>query len=176
MDDFLYKLRNAKNRSGYDRSRRTQDSYPYRTGDRKRPKGKKPPKMSGVSSDHLAAIRKALETIVENQKQLMDAEGVRREIEERKALALETIARLVGNLKEKNGLQVPADEGRETPGTAKSPRAERDKIIKIISGLREKGQTYEHIAKHLENEKIPTLSGKGKWRGQSIYRLYKETV
>jgi len=100
MDDFLYKLRNAKNRSGYDRSRRTQDSYPYRTGDRKRPKGKKPPKMSGVSSDHLAAIRKTLETIVENQKQLMDAEGVRREIEERKALALETIARLVGNLKD----------------------------------------------------------------------------
>lgn len=175
MDDFLYKLRNAK-KSSHDRSRRNQDSYSYRMGDRKKPKGRKFQQTSSLNSDHLAAIRKTLETIAENQKQQMGTERVRCEIEERKALALEKIAGLVGNLKEKDVPREPADGSREVTKTTLPHRADRDMILKIIHGLRQKGQTYERIAEHLESEGIPTLSGKGKWRGQSIYRLNKETV
>ncbi len=181
MDDFLYKLRNATKKTGYDRNRRSQDNYSQR-GDRNKSRGKKPQTVS-VGFDHLAAIRKTLESIAENQKQLMDAEHLRREIEERKALALETIANVIGQLGERQGpppangkeQQAPPAVGGETEA-AVAGRADRDKILKIIHGLREKGQTYEHIARHLETQKIPTLSGRGKWRGQTIYRLYKETV
>jgi hypothetical protein len=187
MDDFLYKLRNARKKTGYDRNRRGQDSYTPR-GDRNKGKMKKPPQTVSVGFDHLAAIRRTLETISENQKQLMDGERLRREIEERKAQALEKIAGFIGQLKEKRKSPEVApeiaEEEQEAPQTAGdkqeapagSARADRDRVLKIIQGLREEGQTYEHIARHLETRKIPTLSGRGKWRGQTIYRLYKETV
>ena len=195
MDDFLYKLRNARKKTGYDRNRRSQDNYGPR-GDRNKGKMKKPPQTVSVGFDHLAAIRRTLEAISENQKQLMDAERLRREIEERKALALEKIAGFFGQLKEKpksqevaeaiaeetqEALQTPQETPqaageKEAPAATNAARADRDRVLKIIQGLRQKGQTYEHIARHLETQKIPTLSGRGKWRGQTIYRLYKETV
>ena len=186
MDDFLYKLRNAKKKTGYDRTRRGQDNYaPH--GERNKGRMKKPPQAVSVGFDHLSAIRRALESISQNQKQLLDAERLRREIEERKALALEKIAAFIGQLKEKRKFPEDTPEiagkAREAAQTAgKEPeapaaaRADRDRVLKIIHGLRQEGQTYEHIARHLETRKIPTLSGRGKWRGQTIYRLYKETV
>lgn len=50
----------------------------------------------------------------------------------------------------------------------------RDDILNMICGLREEGHTYDQIAKQLEDENIPTFSGKGKWRGQTIHRLYQK--
>ncbi len=185
MDDFLYKLRNSRKKTGYDRNRRNQDNYSPRA-DRSKPKGKKPQNLP-VGVDHLSAIRRTLETIAENQKQMLEAELRRRDVEERKARALEDIARLMGR-REQDAAQ-PVSDRRETPqpreaadadadapGAARPSRADRERILKIIHGLREKGQTYEGIARHLETQNIPTLSGRGKWRGQTIYRLYKESV
>jgi vacuolar-type H+-ATPase subunit I/STV1 len=50
----------------------------------------------------------------------------------------------------------------------------RDDVLNMICGLREEGHTYDQIAKQLEDENIPTFSGKGKWRGQTIHRLYQK--
>ncbi len=188
MDDFLYKLRNARKKTGYDRNRRNQDNYSPRN-DRNKPKGKKPQTLP-VGVDHLSAIRRTLEAIAENQKQMMAAERQRRNIEERKSRALEDIVRLMDRQVREDVTPAAADEDRrEAPqpresaavkanatGSAKPSRAHRERILKIIHGLREKGQTYEGIARHLETQNIPTLSGRGKWRSQTIYRLYKESV
>ena len=187
MDDFLYKLRNAKKKTGYDRNRRSQDNYSQR-GDRSKFKGKKPQTVP-VGVDHLAAIRRTLETIAENQKQLLEAGDQRRAIEERKIRALEEMARLMGRREGDAGgsgqgpreaprvLEAAATGGEtDASGRQESPRTDREQILKIIHGLREKGQTYEGIARHLETRNIPTLSGRGKWRSQTIYRLCKESV
>ena len=50
----------------------------------------------------------------------------------------------------------------------------RDDILNMICGLREEGMTYDQIAKQLEEEAVPTFSGKGKWRGQTVHRLYQK--
>jgi hypothetical protein len=50
----------------------------------------------------------------------------------------------------------------------------REEVLAMISDMREKGSTYDQIAKHLETEKIPTFSRKGQWRGQTVHRLYQK--
>ncbi len=50
----------------------------------------------------------------------------------------------------------------------------RDDVLNMICGLREEGLTYDQIAKQLESESVPTFSGKGKWRGQTVHRLYQK--
>jgi hypothetical protein len=50
----------------------------------------------------------------------------------------------------------------------------RDDILNMICGLREEGMTYDQIANQLEEEAVPTFSGKGKWRGQTVHRLYQK--
>jgi len=138
MDDFLYKLRNARKKTGYDRNRRGQDNYSPRA-DRNKGKMKKPPQTVSVGFDHLAAIRRTLEAISENQKQLMDAERLRREIEERKALALEKIAGFFGQLKEKPKSQEVAEaiagETREAPQTTGEKEAPAATNAAMTAGI-----------------------------------------
>jgi len=55
---------------------------------------------------------------------------------------------------------------------ADSPKTEqRDDLTATILGLREQGFSYEKIARHLEEKQIPTISGRGKWRGQAVSKL-----
>jgi hypothetical protein len=42
----------------------------------------------------------------------------------------------------------------------------------MICQLRSEGFSYAKIADILEAKGIPTVSGKGRWRGQSVQRLY----
>lgn len=50
----------------------------------------------------------------------------------------------------------------------------REQVLDIISKMRREGSTYELIARHLDSREIPTFSRKGKWRGQTIHRLYQK--
>jgi hypothetical protein len=40
--------------------------------------------------------------------------------------------------------------------------------------MRDQRLSYDKIASEFEIRQIPTLSGRGQWRGQTIYRLFKE--
>jgi hypothetical protein len=42
--------------------------------------------------------------------------------------------------------------------------------------MREKNKTYEEIAQHLENEKIPTFTNRGNWHAQTVHRLFKDNL
>ena len=44
-------------------------------------------------------------------------------------------------------------------------------LVPMIKNLRKQGYSYEKIARHLEENNIPTVSGRGKWRGQAISKL-----
>ena len=47
----------------------------------------------------------------------------------------------------------------------------RDELVPMIQALREQGFSYEKIARHFEENQVPTISGRGKWRGQAVSKL-----
>jgi hypothetical protein len=55
--------------------------------------------------------------------------------------------------------------------TGDTKALQRDKLTGMILELREQGFSYEKIARHLEENQIPTISGRGKWRGQAVSKL-----
>lgn len=52
-------------------------------------------------------------------------------------------------------------------------RSSHEDVRKIALKLRDQGMTYKQIAKHLDDEKIPTFSGKGGWHAPTIHKLCK---
>jgi len=59
----------------------------------------------------------------------------------------------------------PAEE-KAAPGTK-----QKQDLVPMIKSLREQGYSYEKIARHLEENNIQTVSGRGKWRGQAVSKL-----
>ncbi len=64
----------------------------------------------------------------------------------------------------------PKDENKITEDVKFS---DRNKILSDINGLRENGMSYEKIARFLEQEKVPTISGRGKWHASTVSGLLK---
>lgn len=54
---------------------------------------------------------------------------------------------------------------------------DRADVARLILALREQsGYSYENIARHFEAAGLPTISGRGKWSGQTVLRLYKNAL
>ena len=187
MNDFLHSLRTGKDKR-YDRTRRGNDSMPYRPGDRhnsmdKRKRGNYT-KSNAAENAYLTIakllppVKTLLETIVSNKKDFM-------EIEERKAVAMETIAlylqKVIGT---GNGESDPVDVKKETAdkqtnvvvseNTDEVPVLVDTAPIDMIRDMRAQGFSYDKIARQLDADNIPTPSGRGKWRGQAVSKLLKQ--
>ncbi|KJS33486.1 MAG: hypothetical protein VR64_01515 [Desulfatitalea sp. BRH_c12] len=96
MDDFLHNLRSGKLKQG-DRSNRPYNDQQYKGGG---PRGRNMvDRRKGhfdntkESSDRLNAIKEILETLVDSQKKMAETYEARTRAEERKALAMEVIAK-----------------------------------------------------------------------------------
>jgi hypothetical protein len=67
------------------------------------------------------------------------------------------------------------EEIKPSARSVKSARAakkeNRQKVLDIITTMRDNGSTYNEIAMHLESQNIPTFSRKGKWHAQTIHRV-----
>lgn len=187
MDDFLHKLRNSRNKPNYDRNRRPTDAFPYRGSERKKNRGRKSSAPAAANADYLPAVKKALDALIDNQKEMIDLANARLDVERHKTgLMAKVLERLDDLLDSSHTRQVdvqtqpgalrqePAARADAAPEAGRPAKADRKKVIAIIQGLRKEGKSYESIAQHLETENIPTLSGRGRWRSQSIHRLYKE--
>lgn len=184
MNDFLHSLRTGKDKR-YDRTRRGNDNMPYRPGDRhnsmdKRRRGNYT-KSNAAENAYLTIakllppVKTLLETIVSNKKDFM-------EIEERKAVAMETIAlylqKVIGT---GNGESDPVDLKKETAdnqtnvvvseNTDEVPALVDTAPIDMIRDMRAQGLSYDKIARQLDVDNIPTPSGRGKWRGQAVSKL-----
>jgi hypothetical protein len=187
MDDFLHSLRTGKDKR-YDRTRRGPDNGPYRPNDRHNSMDKR--KRGNYSKSNVAEnayvtiakllppVKSLLETIVTNGKDFL-------EIEERKAVAMETIAlhlqKISGSDSAENepvGLQnenidyqadatVSESLDESTPPIDTAP-------IDLIREMRAQGFSYDKIACQLDMDNIPTPSGRGKWRGQAVSKLLKK--
>ncbi len=179
MDDFLHNLRSGKLRQP-DRGRRDHADYKgpqRRVGNERRG----PDYYAKVTSENFALVKNSLDLLTEHQKRIADA--------------LETIA----NMMERHGAKwnippqqgAPADVQPDDVGMGgivpaeiveKHPDidAEIDKrddgntsrILEIIASMRTEGISWEKIARHIDDQNIPTVSGKGKWRGQAIKKFW----
>lgn len=197
MDDFLYNLRRESDK----RNRRQSGQQNYRGPDRRGPKDQRRGyARRNEVMEALPEIKTLLETLVENQKQLLENDG-------RKTQALEDIALV---LQAMTGKKIPAREEAsvtmspapevvepETPPSSddtvnvatevtpseetnveqpeeKPLRSKREDVKKIALSLREEGKTYKEIAQYLVDNEIPTFSGKGGWHAPTIHKLCKQ--
>jgi hypothetical protein len=202
MSEFLQNLR-AKQNKRYDGNRRQYSNPQYQDrrnekDNRKYPGGATASEtLSAALVENLPVIKKILEGISENQKRLADAEDRRAQAEERKATVLESILDYAKqyfgagmNLCGINTINKTAEKPQENVMASKEtimesePSAEsestdplipgREEVLAMIGDMREKGSTYDQIAKHLETAGIATFSRKGQWRGQTVHRLYQK--
>jgi len=185
MDDFLHNLRSG-NLKQPDRNRRQYGDPQYkgpqrRTGAERR----KREQDNGAQTEVLTAIKDLLKHILDGQKQMAEALEERNRTEERKVTALEQIAERLNKLplldpKSNDRANDARDQKQDrlqprkpAPLTfqPKTPRRLDDAGL-MICRLRDEGFSYAKIADTLEAKGIPTVSGKGRWRGQSVQRLY----
>lgn len=192
MNDFLHNLRNNKDKR-FDRNRRPYDGNQYPGVDRANGNyRKKMVPRNGDLMESLPAIKKLLEDISENQKRIATAE-------ERKATALERIAShffksapempadeqpmaspvAEASVAEPERTEASAPEPDRTEAAtaepdrtdAKPATTDREKTVALIRELRDKGLSFEKIAQELQAQGIPTVSGRGIWRGPLASRL-----
>lgn len=191
MDDFLHKLRTGQDRRN---SNRRQYNNPlYRGPDRRDGKDhrkldrrKTAPEMANaLDSEVMADLKSLIECISETHKQLMISEERLADAQERTAVALEIIAeRLLrsgdhdrmdkaGSISETLSQQPASFDDVVAPNVTSIDIA-REKVIEIIKKMRESGSTYDTIAMYLDQENIPTFSGKGNWHAQTVHRIFRQ--
>jgi hypothetical protein len=169
MDNFLYNIRNNSNNNNkrFDRNRKPFDGN--RNSDKYNNRDKKNGQYNNknlAGLDQLPAIKKILEDFLTNYKQGLDLDERKAKAEERKADAMEKIVTLLEGQAQPDMILPPAELPEKEPAGSS-----KDEIHKLISDMRSDGTSYEKIALHLEESGVPTFSGRGKWRGQTVYRL-----
>ena len=177
MSDFLHNLRTG-NIKRFDRPRKNYDNPQYRhPHDRQHSKDRKGNyHKKAHTGEQLQEIKKHIEgmakTIEENFK-----------VQERAASALERIAAVLENSdrigpvldpapQQSSTASQPVPEENETPQPAAANTQED--LLTLIRNMRNEGATFEKIAGQLEKRQVPTISGRGKWRGPAVSKLLKE--
>lgn len=92
MDDFLHNLRSGKLKQG-DRTNRSYNDQQFKGGPRRNIDRRKGHYDNKESFERLNAIKEVLETIAESQKRMTEAYQDRTRAEERKARAMEVLAK-----------------------------------------------------------------------------------
>lgn len=182
MDDFLYNVRTGNMRN-MDKSNRRYDNNRYKSQNRQQGKDRRKGgyvNYRSLSTDQFAAIKEALGTLAENQGRQTAA---LEKIAESLATLVSTGMTTTGSLPKPEisppspPVDVDATEHATkstTENEPTSPPQTRAEMVGLIHQLREEGLSYEKIADIFESKQIATLSGRGKWRGQTIYRLFNE--
>ena len=178
MDDFLHNLRSGKLKQG-DRGRRDYSDYkgPQRRAGSER---RRTDYYAKVTGDNFAMVKDALESLAEQQKRIADALSARRDAESRIAEALETIAARLAIPQDGPEPQTPAtDDSTPTVQSDDWPSSgpkladqDRPRLIQLITAMRKNGQSWEKIARQMIEKSVPTVSGKGSWRGTAVKKFW----
>jgi len=195
MDDFLHNLRSGKLKQP-DRGRRDYSDYkgPQRRAGNER---RKPDYYAKVTGENFALVKDSLDALADHQKHIADALAARKKTDARIADALETIAAMLGRHwgyekvqpragepieaePESNGNAhdriVPGEvvDGFAGIGTGSRKISENDKprLLGVITAMRADGDSWEKIARRMDEREVPTVSGKGKWRGPAVKKFW----
>lgn len=188
MDDFLHNLRSGKLKQP-DRGRRDYTDYkgPQRRAGSER---RKPDYYAKVTNENFALVKDSLDLLAEHQKRIADTVTAIEKTDARIANALETIATMIvrhlGGQDAISGQNGPADsepdrivpteavDDRSDVGTdnQKPGDAGKPEMLDMITAMRADGNSWEKIARHMDEQNIPTVSGKGKWRGPAVKKFW----
>lgn len=194
MDDFLHNLRSGKLKAP-DRARRDYTDYkgPQRRAGSDR---RRTDYYAKVTGENFALVKDSLDSLAEQQRRIADALAARSRAESRIAEALETVAAMLG---QHLGITIatppapaahgddagspmdagadadspPADAARPHRRNQRSNAGEHPDLLATINGMREKGGGWEKIARYLVDQGIPTVSGKGTWRGPAVKKYWE---
>ena len=196
MDDFLHNLRSGKLKHP-DRGRRDYTDYkgPQRRAGNER---RKPDYYAKVTGENFALVKDSLDALADHQKRIADAMAARKKTDARIADALETIAAMLGRHwgyeKDLPRVSEPIEAEPESNGDAKDSIVpgeavdgftgigtgnrkigdnDKPKLLGIITAMRADGDSWEKIARHMDERDIPTVSGKGKWRGPAVKKFWE---
>jgi hypothetical protein len=193
MDDFLHNLRSGKLKH-HDRGRRDYSDYkgPQRRAGNER---RRTDYYAKVTGENFALVKDSLDRLAEQQKRIADALMAGSDTESRIADALESIAARLNNL---TGVDGGFSDPQKAPNSGsgshaggrpaseptaaldldwhisggKLAEADRPKLLHNISSMREAGLSWEKIARRIIEKGVPTLSGKGVWRGTAVKKFW----
>ena len=193
MDDFLHNLRSGKLKQP-ERGRRDYADYkgPQRRAGNER---RRTDYYAKVTGENFGLVKEALENLAEQQDRIANALAARSGTESRIADALESIATMIGR---HLGIEVTLPVSRHSADNGPVASAESDSALnarrggkanrrntgkgpdteehpdlkKTIAAMRDNGHSWEKIARHLIEEGIPTVSGKGVWRGPAVKKFW----
>jgi hypothetical protein len=193
MDDFLHNLRSGKLKQA-DRGRRDYTDYkgPQRRASNER---RRTDYYAKVTNENFALIKETLDVLADSQKRIVDVLVERKKTEARIAGALETIATTIARhlgveevipehktaavVEDEGGMDVPiltAEPADNRPDDEDISAEDQPDLIEIIASMRDEGDSWEKIARYFDEQKIPTLSGKGKWRGPAIKKFWEASA
>ncbi len=182
MDDFLHNLRSGKLKQP-DRGRRDYSDYkgPQRRAGSER---RRTDYYAKVTGEHFALVKDALGSLAEQQKRIADALAARTKAESRIADALEAIAATLGTPSQ-TAAQVSSHAAAADHASPVDPASDdwrfsgpklnvqdRPRLIQLIATLRADGQSWEKIARQMTAKNVPTVSGKGNWRGTAVKKFW----
>jgi len=174
MDDFLHNLRSGKMKRP-EKYRRSYGSHKNTGHERRKTKDYKNGSYGKArEQENLTEIKQIITGIAESQKRIANAEERTAKAEERKTEIMENLFELLKQLV--NSERTETDEKSVNLELKLAPevtlqKTDKEKTLELIHNMRKDGMSYEKIANFLDTKKIPTLSGRGKWRGQTIHRL-----
>jgi hypothetical protein len=166
MDDFLHNLRSGKLKQS-DRGRRDYSDYkgPQRRAGNER---RRTDYYAKVTGENFALVKDSLDSLAEQQKRIADA--------------LESIVGLLS----RQETAASATSGQAATGDARATdsadkwqfsgdklsQTDRPKLLQQIASMRETGHSWEKIARRMIEKRVPTLSGKGTWRGPAVKKFW----
>jgi DNA-binding transcriptional MerR regulator len=188
MNDFLHNLRSGK----MQRPERHRKPYAghQKTGHER---GKAKDFRNGrygknIEAEKLNKITQIIASIAESQKLIAASQERKAKAEERKADILESFVELIKQIVSPDSLKPDSSKTdnksadletnlapevmlQKIDQPKKPNDANKKKTLELIHSMRKDGMSYEKVANYLDSNKIPTFSGRGKWRGQTIHRL-----
>ena len=198
MDDFLHNLRSGKLKQA-DRGNRNYNDPQYKGGQRRNAMDRRKREME--TFERLNAVKEVLENISETQQRMAVAYEARTRAEERKARALEVLAKNIYRMVNPEATDAEnlfadapvtdpeppalaeasdpaADQSTQTAGpdrkASKLSNEDRDVLFKMIDNMRGEGQSWEKIARRIATQGYPTSTGRGIWRGITAKNLYEK--
>ncbi len=180
MSDFLHNLRTG-NLKRLDRPRKNYDNPQNRSQqDRQYGKDRKGNYQKKVhTGDQLQDIKKQLEVIAQITGSNLKAQEKAASALERIAMVLETAVGIkpVSPVAQADIREQQTSETEKIPEpveTASETHADIEKnLLETIMEMRNSGTSFDKIAGELEERQIPTVSGRGRWRGQAVSKLLK---
>ena len=169
MDDFLHNLRSGNLRKPQTGNRRQYSDPQGKHPNRRVTDRRKKDFDQRLAAESLETIKELLSQLTAAQKQLATAQEQRAEAEERTAAALERIAASL-DAKGVGGTAVP-DGTTEEPAPDPPVGPIAPSLGEKIIALREQKFSYARIAEQLNQENLPTPSGRGRWRGTTVQRV-----